>query len=168
MSKPIVCQQCKGTGSVSIVLVRKDGKDWDGCGTAHITHCRKTGCRNGFIDREEYYRSWDLVPSRPLRWNGADKERTNHMKEKLQALVGQEVNVVAGDDCADSNGIYLNFIGKLEAPEDGYQRFYLRCKDGFWGCEGIGFSPDQVLEIDKRASGLARVELREHLRATND
>ncbi len=68
----------------------------------------------------------------------------------LKELVGQYVEVKAGDDCADSNGIYFSLYGKLEAPEDDYERYYLRIGDTPSGCMGIGFHPKQVLEIHSR------------------
>ena len=90
------------------------------------------------------------------------------MKENLLQLVGQVVNVVAGDDCSDTNGIYLNLIGKLEAPTDDDKRFYLRCRDGAWGTEGGGFHPGQVEKIEKRPSGMMQSILKKHLTADHD
>ena len=87
------------------------------------------------------------------------------MKAQLDLLIGERVNIVAGDDCVDSVGVYLNFIGTLEKPEDGYKRYYVRCKDGYWGTEGVGFHPEQVEEVGKRASGLPQITLKQHLNA---
>ena len=89
------------------------------------------------------------------------------MKNKLTPLVGQYVEVRAGDDCAEGNGIYLSLYGKLEAPEDDLSRFYLRVGESAsgHGTMGIGFHPLQVESVDKRPSGLMQINLKECLTA---
>lgn len=86
------------------------------------------------------------------------------MKEKLLNLVGQYVEVHAGDDCNDDNGIYFSLFGKLEAPEEGYNRFFLRIEDTYHGTCGIGFHPSQVEEIHKGVY-LFKIELKQRLNA---
>jgi hypothetical protein len=92
------------------------------------------------------------------------------MKNKLTPLVGQYIEVRAGDDCADSNGIHFSFYGQLEAPEDDDNRFYLRVGESSsgHGTMGIGFHPNQVESVDKRPSGLMQINLRKHLIADAD
>lgn len=87
------------------------------------------------------------------------------MKDKLTKLVGQRVEVRAGDDCADSSGVYFSLYGKLELPEEGYHRFYLRIADTYGGCMGIGFTPDMVDDINIRGDGTVQILLKEHLPA---
>jgi hypothetical protein len=69
---------------------------------------------------------------------------------KLNELVGQEVEVAAGDDCEDGNGIHIRLHGKLEKPEDGMNRWYVRVRDGSSGAEGISFHVCQVDECHKQ------------------
>lgn len=90
---------------------------------------------------------------------------TTNILDKLKELVGQEVSVAAGDDCGDDNGIYFWLFGKLEAPEDGYNRFYLRVADSYHGTVGIGFHPDQVEQISKGVY-IYKIELKERLNAS--
>lgn len=91
------------------------------------------------------------------------------MIEKLNALTEQGlVEVLAGADCADKSGVYFSLYGKLERPEEGYERYYLRIGDTPYGVTGICFHPSQVMEIEKRASGLPRIVLKAKLAAGYD
>lgn len=72
------------------------------------------------------------------------------LTEKLKGLVGQTVRCSAGEDCMDGPGLYFNFYGTLEAPEEGCDRWYIRVRDGYNGAEGIGFHVDQVQDIHKQ------------------
>lgn len=85
--------------------------------------------------------------------------------DKLKSLTGQEVRVVAGDDCQDDNGIHFSFYGRLEGPEEDCNRYYIRCRDGFNGPEGVSFHPSQVREICKQLH-CWEIELEKNLNAS--
>lgn len=89
------------------------------------------------------------------------------MPKTLKDLIGASVEVKAGDDCADSNGIYFSLYGTLEAPEEGYNRYYLRIADTPSGTMGISFHPEQVMEIHSRVYHYC-IELKEKLNAQAD
>lgn len=87
------------------------------------------------------------------------------IKQKLAELVGQTISITAGDDCADNNGIHIRFYGKLEAPEIGYNRYYVRVLDNENGAQGIGFHPESVYEIHKQVYNW-EISLKENLKAS--
>lgn len=93
-----------------------------------------------------------------------DNESKN-MPKTLKELVGDYIEVRAGDDCEDGNGVYFSLFGKLEAPEDGMNRFYLRCGETVHGNIGISFHPEQVEDI-VRGVYIYRVELKATLNAS--
>lgn len=86
------------------------------------------------------------------------------MKDKLNKLAGQQVRIVAGDDCSDDNGIYFHFVGKLELPEEGNNRYFVRVSDGYHGTDGLGFHVGQVEFIDKGVY-LHTITMKQNLRA---
>lgn len=87
------------------------------------------------------------------------------MPKTLAELVGETVKVTAGDDSTDDNGICFSFYGKLEAPEDGMNRFYVRVLEDFNGTHGIYFHPNQVREIWKQVYNW-EISLKKHLNAS--
>ena len=54
------CQQCKGEGHYFKNLKDRSGKNNNGMGNDHIVPCDATGCNNGKVDRDKYYKTWDL------------------------------------------------------------------------------------------------------------
>jgi hypothetical protein len=58
--RPIVCQQCNGTGMVHQQLKDLSGKGRDGVRDWHITPCDQTARHNGIVNLDEYYDSWHL------------------------------------------------------------------------------------------------------------
>ena len=54
------CQQCKGTGSIRVVLRDKGGKSNDSIGESHLVVCPHPSCRDGYVDEElsKKYHAW--------------------------------------------------------------------------------------------------------------
>ena len=50
------CPRCKGLGYISMILTTKT----DRTQSEHIVHCPQTGCENGIINKQAYYKTWNL------------------------------------------------------------------------------------------------------------
>jgi hypothetical protein len=55
-----ICHKCKGEAHYTITLRSISGKDIDGCGKRYLVACDAPACHNGRMDREEYYKQWNL------------------------------------------------------------------------------------------------------------
>ena len=94
-------------------------------------------------------------------------EHIDSVKAKLMRLVGQPVEIRAGDDCADDEGVYFSLWGTLEAPEGGYERYFVRIADTDLGTRGFGFHPQQVSEVCKQVYHW-QINMKQRLNASGD